>query len=136
MNTFQQAILSGGIGGVNVVIYLTICKMFDHYMSENASNMVGLIIDFVLNYLSQQLVFYGKIMFKKDLMYRFFIGNTISIAAAQLLFVYGRPIYMKIMKRYPHIVKSNYRVTLWRYISNVMVYLLVTFPLRKFFIFK
>jgi hypothetical protein len=136
MNTLQQAILSGGIGGVNVVIYLTICKMFDRYMSENTSNMLGLIIDFVLNYLSQQLVFYGKIMFRKDIMYRFAIGNSISIITQQVLFVYGRPMYMKIIKRYPHIVKSNYRVTLWRYISNVMIYLLVTFPLRKFFIFK
>ena len=136
MNTLQQAILSGSIGGVNVVIYLTICKIFDRYMSVNHSNILGLIIDFVLNYLSQQLVFYGKIMFRKDLLYRFFFGNSIAMVAQQLLFVYGRPVYMKIIKRHPHIVKSNYRVTLWRYISNVLIYFLVTFPLRKFFIFK
>ena len=136
MNTLHQAILSGGIGGVNVIIYLTICKIFDRYMSVNKSNMLGLTIDFVLNYLSQQLVFYGKIIFKKSLLYRFTIGNTFSLIIQQLIFVYGRPIYDRIIKKYNNIIDPRYQVTLWRYISNILVYLLVTFPIRKFFIFR
>lgn len=136
MHVVYESILSGAVGGVNVFIYLSFCKLLDKFMSENVSNMVGLVLDFVLNYLFQQLVFFGKIEYNPKMFYRFLIGNSISLIFSQLIFVYGKKIYNKVIAKYPKLCNSSYKTTLWRYLSNVLIYIFITFPLRKLYIFK
>jgi hypothetical protein len=140
IETKHQALLSAVVGGVLVIIYLSITDILDNYMSVNMSNIVGLIIDLVLNFVAQQYVFYGKVHLHKKIVNRFIIGNTLSMGCTQATFVYGRKYYNKLVEKI--IEKTNIKlsnatkITIWRYISNALMFLLVTFPLRKYYIFK
>ena len=136
MNTFHQAFLSGGLGGVTVTCYLLICRILDRYMRPRLSNMIGLCIDAVLSFTLQQLIFYGSIRFCGELFQRFMIGNTLSVVVSQLLFSYGLPYYNRYIERHSRMRNSTYRLTLWRYITNIVTYLAITFPLRKYYIFQ
>ena len=140
VETKHQALLSAIVGGVLVIIYLSITDILDNYMSVNMSNIVGLIIDLVLNFVAQQYVFYGKVHLDKKIVNRFIIGNTLSTGCTQATFVYGRKYYNKLVEKI--IEKTNIKlsnatkITIWRYLSNALMFLLVTFPLRKYYIFK
>lgn len=138
LETKHQALISSIIGGIIVAIYLSISHVLDRYMSINTSNMIGLMIDFVLNLVAQQYVFYGALKFHKKLLYRFLIGNTASMACSQLIFIYGGKYYDKLFEKYKykHLIDPKYKLALWRYLSNVIMFFLVTFPLRKYYIFK
>lgn len=138
--THFQAFLSAVVGGVLVVIYLSITDVLDNYMSVNMSNIVGLIIDYTLNFIAQQYVFYGKVRLHTKLVHRFIVGNTLSMGCTQFAFVYGKKYYDKFIEKV--IEKTNIKlsddmkITIWRYLSNALMFLLVTFPLRKYYIFK
>jgi len=140
IETKHQALLSAIVGGVLVIIYLSITDILDKYMSVNISNIVGLIIDYALNFVAQQYVFYGKVSLDKKVVNRFIIGNTLSMGCTQATFVYGRKYYNKLVEKI--IEKTNIKlsdsakITIWRYLSNALMFLLVTFPLRKYYIFK
>ena len=140
LETKHQALLSAVVGGVLVVLYLSITNVLDKYMSINVSNIVGLIIDYALNFVAQQYVFYGEVRLHKKLVHRFIIGNTLSMGCTQFTFVYGKKYYDKLIDKI--IEKTNIKlseemkITIWRYLSNALMFLLVTFPLRKYYIFK
>ena len=133
----KEALLSASVGGVLVIVYLSIASFLDRFMSDNLSNMLGLIIDYLLNLFAQQYIFYGKITFQKDLMWRFFMGNGAALIATQVIFIYGRDYYEELfddINEYTHI-DPKYKLTIWRYLSNVLTFFIITFPLRKYYIF-
>ena len=135
VETKHQALLSAVVGGVLVIIYLSITDILDNYMSVNMSNIVGLIIDLVLNFVAQQYVFYGKVHLHKKIVNRFIIGNTLSMGCTQATFVYGRKYYNKLIEKTNIKLSDSVKISSWRYISNALMFLLVTFPLRKYYIF-
>ena len=135
VETKHQALLSAVVGGVLVIIYLSITDILDNYMSVNMSNIVGLIIDLVLNFVAQQYVFYGKVHLHKKIVNRFMIGNTLSMGCTQATFVYGRKYYNKLIEKTNIKLSDSVKISSWRYISNALMFLLVTFPLRKYYIF-
>ena len=136
VETKHQALLSAVVGGVLVIIYLSITDILDNYMSVNMSNIVGLIIDLVLNFVAQQYVFYGKVHLHKKVVNRFMIGNTLSMGCTQATFVYGRKYYNKLIEKTNIKLSDSVKISSWRYISNALMFLIVTFPLRKYYIFK
>ena len=133
--THKEAVLSAIVGGVLVVLYLSISNFLDRFMSVNLSNMIGLIIDYLLNLVAQQYVFYGEIKFHKELLKRFLIGNSISMIGTQVIFVYGKKIYDKLFEKVKHYIDPKYKLSIWRYVSNVLTFFILTFPLRKYYIF-
>lgn len=135
VETKHQALLSAVVGGVLVIIYLSITDILDNYMSVNMSNIVGLIIDLVLNFVAQQYVFYGKVHLHKKVVNRFMIGNTLSMGCTQATFVYGRKYYNKLIEKTNIKLSDSVKISSWRYISNALMFLIVTFPLRKYYIF-
>jgi putative flippase GtrA len=135
VETKHQALLSAIVGGVLVIIYLSITDILDNYMSVNMSNIVGLIIDLVLNFVAQQYVFYGKVHLHKKVVNRFMIGNTLSMGCTQATFVYGRKYYNKLIEKTNIKLSDSVKISSWRYISNALMFLIVTFPLRKYYIF-
>uniref|UniRef100_A0A6C0C0J6 GtrA-like protein domain-containing protein n=1 Tax=viral metagenome TaxID=1070528 RepID=A0A6C0C0J6_9ZZZZ len=136
IETKHQALVSAIVGGVLVIIYLSITDILDKYMSLNMSNIVGLIIDYVLNFVAQQYVFYGKVHLHKKVVNRFMIGNTLSMGFTQAMFVYGRKHYNKLIEKTNIKLSDSVKISSWRYISNALMFLIVTFPLRKYYIFK
>ena len=136
VETKHQALLSAVVGGVLVIIYLSITDILDNYMSVNMSNIVGLVIDYALNFVAQQYVFYGKVHLHKKVVNRFMIGNTLSMGCTQATFVYGRKYYNKLIEKTNIKLSDSVKISSWRYISNALMFLIVTFPLRKYYIFK
>ena len=138
LETKHQAILSSIVGGVIVFIYLSISNVLDHYIPINVSNMIGLIIDFALNIFAQQYIFYGKLKFNNKLLSRFLIGSLFSLLCTQLIFIYGEKYYDRLFQKYnyKHLVNPDMKLAIWRYLSNVIMFFTVTFPLRKYYIFK
>lgn len=132
----KEAALSAIVGGVLVLVYITIANFLDRYMSINHSNMIGLIIDYLLNLIAQQYVFYGEVKFHKELLKRFLIGNSISMLGTQVIFVYGKKYYDELFEKIKHYVNPKYKLSIWRYVSNVLTFFLLTFPLRKYYIFS
>lgn len=136
VETKHQALLSAVVGGVLVIIYLSITDILDNYMSVNMSNIVGLVIDYALNFVAQQYVFYGKVHLHKKIVNRFIIGNTLSMGCTQATFVYGRKYYNKLIEKTNIKLSDSVKISSWRYISNALMFIIVTFPLRKYYIFK
>lgn len=134
--THKEAALSAIVGGVLVVLYLSISNFLDRFMSVNLSNIIGLIIDYLLNLIAQQYVFYGEIKFHKELLKRFIIGNSVSMLGTQFIFVYGKKYFDKLFEKVKHYVDPKYQLTIWRYLSNVLTFFLLTFPIRKYYIFS
>ena len=134
--THKEAVLSALVGGVLVVLYLAIANFLDRFMSINQSNMIGLVIDFLLNLIAQQYVFYGEVKFHKELLWRFFVGNSITMVGTQVIFVYGKKYYDELFEKVKHYIHPKYKLSIWRYLSNVLTFFLLTFPLRKYYIFS
>ena len=54
---WKQMLLSMVAGSIASLSYFMVSFCLDHYISYNISNLVGLIIDAILDFLLQELVF-------------------------------------------------------------------------------
>ena len=122
-------LLSMGAGSIASVSYFITSFCLDHYVSYNLSSVVGLVVDAVLDFMLQELVFLRRIVLQKYILIKFVIGHTIFITLSLGLFNLIEP-----MIRENKIKKYN--VLLLRVIVNFILFVLVLYPIRKYFIYN
>lgn len=131
----RQFVMSVLLSFVSSGSYLLASYELDKIMDANTSNMIGVIIDSILIFILQQNLFIGHLHDYKKFIIRFIIGISINIAISQLVFV-GVHEYIK--KYHKKFYDDGWDKNLiWiRMAIAVVTYIFISFPLRKYYIFK
>ena len=129
----KEFILSASVGLISSAAYLVTSHELDKIMNYNFSNVIGLTVDHIVNFIVQQLVFVGNLRNLKKFIIKFSIGNIITLCYSQILFVLA---HKYVRKYYPDFYKTkwNSHVSIIRYFLGALVYPL-SFLLRKYYVF-
>jgi hypothetical protein len=124
-----QMLLSTGAGSIAAISYYMISFVLDHYVSYNLSNLVGLIVDAGIDFMLQELIFLKHVVLQKYIVIKFIIGRTIFIMLNIGLFNLVEPMIRETKSK-------KYNVLLLRIVLNFLLFVLVLFPIRKYFIYN
>ena len=132
-NSLKQFILSAAVGLISSLTYLITSYELDKIMDYNVSNIIGLTVDHIVNFIVQQLLFVGHLRGSSKFIIKFLIANTITLSYSQILFVLTHK-YVK--KYYPKFYKNKWksRISIIRYFLGALVYP-IAFFLRKYYVF-
>ena len=112
---------------VQLIFYIN-TYILDKYINSELSNLIGLIIDLILDYIAQQYIFMKKIYLNFTIISKYLSTEFVFIIVNQILFsIYNRKIYKKTYKKSYNIIA--------RIIINIIMYILLVFPTRKYFVF-
>lgn len=132
--TVLQAMSSGFIGGFGTATYLVVSYLVDHKYGYDTANLIGLVASSVLDFYLQQLVFVGSISSKPQFIWKFILVRAFEIGLAQVLFAqYIKYINQKKPFFYRHNIKG--RLLVVRYAIQIIIFAVVTFPMRKYVIY-
>ena len=126
---WKQLLLSTGAGSIASINYYMISYWLDHYVSYNLSNMIGLLGDACIDFMLQELVFLRRIVVHKYILIKFIIGRSIFIMLNMGLFNVVEPM-LRGNKR------KKYNVLILRIVLNFILFVLVLYPIRKYFIYN
>ena len=126
---WKQMLLSTGAGSIASITYYMISYWLDHYVSYNLSNMIGLLGDACIDFMLQELVFLSRIVVHKYILIKFIIGRSIFIMLNMGLFNVVEPM-LRGNKR------KKYNVLILRIVLNFILFVLVLYPIRKYFIYN
>ena len=126
---WKQMLLSTGAGSIASITYYMISYWLDHYVSYNLSNLVGLIVDAGIDFMLQELIFLKHVVLQKYIVIKFIIGRTIFIMLNIGLFNLVEPMIRETKSK-------KYNVLLLRIVLNFLLFVLVLFPIRKYFIYN
>ena len=126
---WKQMLLSTGAGSIAAISYYMISFVLDHYVSYNLSNLVGLIVDAGIDFMLQELIFLKHVVLQKYIVIKFIIGRTIFIMLNIGLFNLVEPMIRETKSK-------KYNVLLLRIVLNFLLFVLVLFPIRKYFIYN
>lgn len=132
--TLYQAITSGLVGGVGMATYLVVSYLVDYKYSYDTSNLIGLVVSSVVDFYLQQMVFVGKMTSNFSFIWKYALVRVLEIVLAQVMF--NR--YIAYIQRHkPHFFhyKMGSRVLVARYAIQMIIFALITFPMRKFVIY-
>ena len=118
-------ILSTVIGQLGVSYYL------DPMVGTHMSNIIGLVIEAILDFFGQEYAFTGKTTTSAEITKKFIIGKVISITLSQLLFLLILP-KLKLVRS----IFGNWTLTAGRLFVGSVIFLIITYPLRKYWVFK
>ena len=123
----KQFIISSFFAMLTHTVYFIVAAILDTYINSEIANIIGLILDLVLDFMVQQYIFMGKIFFHKKIVFKYLISESVSLFINQLMFsIYYRNFYNK--------KKDN--LTIVRGIIGISTYAFIVFPLRKYFTYK
>ena len=126
---WKQMLLSTGAGSIASISYYIISYWLDHYVSYNLSNLIGLIVDAVIDFMLQELIFMKHVVLQKYIVIKFMIGRSIFIMLNMGLFNVAEPMLRENKRK-------KYNVLLLRIVLNFILFVLVLFPIRKYFIYN
>lgn len=138
-DTKHEFIYSALLGLVASITYLGSSYLLDPKVGYNTANIIGLVIDHFVNFFLQYELFIGHEHKDTEPRRKFFVkftlGNIFSIAMSQLLFM---AVHEWVKKHRPEFYKDGWRkhITLIRYLVGAVIYVCVSFPLRKYFMFS
>ena len=132
-------------------LFAELCYLLTSYfldgtgiVSVSVSNFLGLMVDMVLDYVLQSLLFLGKATLGRFIVGKFIIFRIIDTVVRQSLFVIGMqfPLVKKYIKGQKVISKKSHipkfiwhRPTHIRCLVTLFCFFVITFPARKYFVF-
>ena len=135
MSTSKQMAISGIAGGIAMGGYLISSHLLDSQIGYQASNVIGMLIAYSIDFFSQQYIFLGKLGNHHHYIIRFLIHISLEIVIAQLLL----KLVMSYLKKHkPHFYKHGLKgiwISVIRYIIQLIIFFTITFPMRKYFVF-
>ena len=139
---FFESITSGS---VSTIVTLIVSHIADNFMVDTDANTIGLVAGCVLNFILQRRTFSFGEKINVHLLIRYFTAEFIIIGMSQLLFViyhknrkwYRHHIYQKIISHLPKSIRNEkYLNTSARVLISVFIFITISFPLRKFWVFS
>lgn len=126
MKLFNQFTLSSIAATVTHGVFFVITYLLDKVINSELANLLGLIIDLILDYIVQQYVFMKKINLDLKIIAKYAGSEIVFIFINQLMFsIYYRNYY-----------NGGDNLTLVRAAIGILIYTFIVFPTRKFFIYK
>ena len=128
--SFNKRIMSGTGGTFVTFLYLIISNYLDKFINPKYSNMISLLISATINFLLQSYTFLEKHTDITKIIHKYLISEVIILSLSQLGVIYfldNKNIFIKfISKRFQKYYNSFVRI-----IVASLIFLLVSFPLRK-----
>ena len=132
--TLQQLVYSGLFGGVGMGGYLIVSNLIDKRFGYDWANFVGLLVAFIIDFYLQQLVFVGKITNEPRFWWKYSLAKGVETIISQILFAkYISYVREKNPEFYHQQIRK--RILLIRYSIQLLIFVVITFPMRKYFIY-
>jgi len=141
-----QFFLSAILGLFAELCYLLTSYLIDKtgWVSVQVSNFFGLLVDMFLDYILQSLLFLGTAVIQGSIVGKFLIFRVLDTIVRQLL--YMGALKLEFVQKYLDGEKeqeedSKIPKFLWhrqshvRYITVLICFFILTFPMRKYFVF-
>jgi len=134
MRLFYKFIFSSLSGITATITFLIISSLLDKIINDKISNGIGLIFGAFVNFILQSKTFIGKNIKYSKYITKYIISEIFILGANQLIethFLNNKNIYIKYL---PKEYRDKYN-TLSRSATGVIVWTLISFPLRNLFVF-
>ena len=136
MGNAKIASLSVLAGATVSVSLLAVAAVLDKYMDAKISNMISLLIGMCINFFLQQMIFVkGLPTDTTQQMIRYAIADIIILGSNQLSMNYLIDNEDEYKKYLPEDFQEYYN-TICRMIVGGIIWIIFSFPLRKFWVFK
>ena len=131
---FLLLLQSAGGGIFSTSIYLLGGYILDYFMNAKYSNFIALLISAVVNFVMQTRTFVGKRGVNNNSIEKYFVSEIIIITLSQLGLIYLINHKKDYTRKVPKKIQAYY-TTIARIIAASMVFIFISFPLRKFWVF-
>ena len=131
MNKFLK---SGVSGTISTSIYILSSYILDKYINNKTSNLIGLLLGAIVNYILQHKIFLNSISSTPSILFRFIISEIIIIFSTEMSVNTILDDKKKYIKYLPDELNSYYN-TIIRIIVACMVFILVSYPIRSSWVF-
>lgn len=131
---FLLLLQSAGGGIFSTSIYLLGGHILDYFMNAKYSNFIALIISAVVNFVMQTRTFVGKRGVNNNNIEKYFVSEIIIITLSQLGLIYLINHKKDYTRKIPKKIQAYY-TTVARIIAASMVFIFISFPLRKLWVF-
>ena len=136
MGNAKIASLSVLAGATVSIVLLAVAAVLDNYMDAKVSNMISLLIGMSVNFFLQQMIFVeGHKTDTTQQMIRYAIADIIILGSNQLSMNYLIDNEDDYKKYLPENFQEYYN-TICRMIVGGIIWILFSFPLRRFWVFK
>ena len=134
--------MSAVIGSSASGLDLYLADRVDAVIGTQRANLAGLVVDNLIDFVGQQKLFLGGVQLTGGLAVRFVFSKIITTLAAELLFMYivSRDKVITYLEesltgKKRRSWKDRERIAMLRIVINVGVFLTITYPLRKYWVF-
>jgi putative flippase GtrA len=136
MGNAKIASLSVLAGATVSIVLLAVAAVLDKYMDAKISNMISLLIGMCVNFFLQQMIFVkGLPTDTTQQMIRYAIADIIILGSNQLSMNYLIDNEDEYKEYLPENFQEYYN-TICRMIVGGIIWILFSFPLRRFWVFK
>ena len=136
MGNAKIASLSVLAGATVSIVLLAVAAVLDNYMDAKVSNMISLLIGMSVNFFLQQMIFVeGHKTDTTKQMIRYAIADILILGSNQLSMNYLIDNEDDYKKYLPENFQEYYN-TICRMIVGGIIWILFSFPLRRFWVFK
>ena len=136
MGNAKIASLSVLAGATVSIVLLAVAAVLDNYMDAKVSNMISLLIGMSVNFFLQQMIFVeGHKTDTTKQMIRYAIADILILGSNQLSMNYLIDNEDEYNEYLPENFQEYYN-TICRMIVGGIIWILFSFPLRRFWVFK
>ena len=133
MNNFDTAFFSILAGSLASLLAITISGIFDYFLPYVFANFIGIFSAMFINFLLQKKIFIGSFDNNNNYYFiKYLLTDVIILGSNQILFYLS----IKHRKYLSKFVNKNYYNLISRMIIGSLVWIVFSFPLRKYWVFK
>lgn len=118
----QEFSKSNGAGFVAGLLYILVSKLLDKKIGPRLSNIIGLVTGSVVNFVLQSYTFKCMDKMNKHMCGKFIASELIIMLCNQVIFL--------------SVYRKKFNATITRIIVAIIIGFSVSFPIRKFWVFK
>lgn len=134
LNLVKKGFQSAGSGMIATIVFLSVSYILDKRINVSTSNLIALLIGAVINFILQSFIFLDKTLLNFNHITKYIFAEIIILSADQLLDSYLLENKKKYISYFPHQFQKYYN-TIIRLIVAALVWMLIAFPLRNYWIF-
>lgn len=131
MSGFESSfklIESAGMGSFSTFVGLALSTVLDKKIGQDKSNLVGLLVESIIDFFGQKFVFMPNKKFTDSLAFKFVVAKVIAIVVTQLLFM--------MVIWFVKVKIDEVTIQFVRLGTYTIAFFFVTYPLRKYWVFK
>lgn len=129
----KKFIKSSASGTVSTITYILTSYILDFYMSDKTSNLVGLVVSIIINYMLQHKTF-GKTHNHLSYLHKYIVAELLILFSSQAGVNMALDNKKRYIKYFPDKLKPYYN-TIMRMLVATVIFALISFPIRNNWVF-